>query len=191
MRQRKLVIGLLVMLALVVSSFTYAYWASTVTGNENTATGTVNIGAGNTAATNVAVGNQTGAGTLVPAGRAAVSPGSPVEFVVLQFSVTWTSAETGLATGTVGTLAAVDSAILIDSVATHAGLVGITIRIGAGFDENGDPTGTVNNAIIVDGAAVIVYVKVTLTEPSTPAIYAAVATKPITFTMTFTTTVTP
>jgi hypothetical protein len=187
-RSRKLVIGLLIMLSVMVSGFTYAYWASAVNQGQITATGTVTLGEGNAAATTVTVGNQTSGGPLVPVGRAAVSQGSAVEFVVLQFSVVWSSDIANTAIGAAGTLAAVESAVLINGVDTHAGLVNLTIRIGAGFDVNGNPIGTPNNAIIVDGSAVIVYVKVTLTEPSTQAIYNAVAGKNITFTMTFTAT---
>lgn len=186
MRRRGLVIGLLIMLALVTSGFTYAYWASSVTGNNNTATGTITIGEGDVVSTAVVVGNELSAGELVPAGLSGISQGNPVEYVMLQFSVTWTSTGSK-ASGYQGTLGFAASNIQIDGSAVHAGLVGITFQIGgtvtgANFDGNG------NTQILADGAAVTVWVKVVLSEPATQAAYNAIAGKDITFTGTFTVT---
>jgi hypothetical protein len=66
MRQKSLVIGLLVVLAFLVSGFTYAYWAASVTGNQDSATGTITIGQGGVAATVVAVDDITLGTALVP-----------------------------------------------------------------------------------------------------------------------------
>jgi hypothetical protein len=44
MRQRKLVIGLLIMVALVVSTFTFAFWGATADWDETIASGNVVIG---------------------------------------------------------------------------------------------------------------------------------------------------
>lgn len=188
MKKRGLVIGLLVLLAVITSGFTYAFWAASVAADSETATGSVQIGQGNEAVTTVVVDGQTSSGPLVPANRLAQSPNGSVGFVVLQFSVAWDSAVTDLAAGAAGTLAAVVSDVKIDNSTTNAGLVTTEVRIGAGYDANGVATGSTNNAIIVDGSSVIVYVKVTLSEPATQAIYTAIALKAITFTVTFTAT---
>lgn len=187
MRQKSLVITLLVVLAFLVSGFTYAYWASSVTGNNDTATGTIQIGEGNEVATTVTVGDQTGAGPLVPVGLVSISPMGSVDYVILQFSVAWTSAG-GKANGVAGTLAFGATEIEIDGDDTYAGLVNITYQIGGtvtGSTLNGDGS----TAITTGGSAVIVFVKVTLTEPGSQAIYNAIANGEITFTGTFTVTV--
>ena len=188
MRRRSLLIGLLIMLALVTSGFTYAFWAAGVAGDADTATGTISIGEADEAVTTVTVGNQTSAGQLVPVGRSGDSIGSPVEYVMLQFSVQWTSAAAE-ATGATGTLAFAESNVLINSSATYAGLVNITHQIG------GTVTGGTFNAdgstALTVGDTVSVWVKVTLTEPANETAYNAIAGFDITFTGTFTVTVTP
>jgi len=97
MKNKGLIVGLLLMLAVVVSGATYAYWAGTVTGNNDTAAGSITIGAGGTVATTVSVAdlglNEAG---LVPVGHAGTNS------VDLTFSVIWTG-DTGSA-GATGTL---------------------------------------------------------------------------------------
>ncbi len=187
MKKRGLVLGLLIMLAVVVSGFTYAFWASSVTGNNSNATGTITIGEGNAVATTVVVGNQTGAGPLVPVGLVSVSPEGSVDYVILQFSVTWTSAS-ALANGYQGTLGFNPSNVLIDDADTNAGLVTITYQIG-GTVTGGTLNGDGSTQILADGGAVTIFVKVTLGTPATQAVYNQVAGKNITFTGTFTVTV--
>jgi hypothetical protein len=184
MKQRKLVIGLLVMLAVAVSGFTFAFWASSVTGNNDTATGTVTIGEGNEVSTSVVVADEAGGATalLVPVGHAVDT--NEVEYVILQFEVDWNSTGED-ANGTVGTLSFVQSNVLIDSLATYNSLVNLTYQVG-GTVTGGTLNGDGSTDIIADGSTVIVYVKVTLTEPDNQTEYDAVATKNITFTGTFT-----
>lgn len=188
MRQKSLVIGLLVVMAFLVSGFTYAYWASSVVGNNLTATGTVTVGSGNAVETDVVVGNQTGAGPLVPVGFAQYSPNGSVEFVILQFSVTWIS-DNDLADGYLGTLSFGYSNLLIDGVNTNIGLLTVAHQIGGSFNvTTGAFEGTPNTQIEADGGPVIVYVRITMTAPGSQAVYNQVATKDITFTGTFTVT---
>jgi hypothetical protein len=183
MKKRGLVISLLVMLAVITSGFTYAFWAASVSGANHTATGTVEIGEGNAVTTAVIVGNQTGTGPLVPIGREADSQGSAVEYVILQFSVSWTAPGT-TANGATGTLAATVSDVKIATSTVNAGLVVTAVQIGGTVTDS-----TLNNdgntAITVNGAPVIVYVKVTLTEPATQAIYNAINGEDITFNLNF------
>jgi len=184
MKNKKIVVRLLVMLVVAMSTFTFAYWASSVNGNVDTATGTVTIGSGSAVSTTVTVGDVTNAGELVPAGMAAYSSGSPVEYVMLSFSVAWTEA-VGLADGTVSTLSFAESNVLIDGLATYAGSVNISYQIG------GTVTGSTFNAdgstdITLNGDSVTVFVLVTLDEPADITEYTAVAGADITFTGTFT-----
>jgi hypothetical protein len=187
MRQKSLVIGLLVVLAFLVSGFTYAYWATSVTGNNDTAVGTITVGEGNTVATTVVVGNETSAGPLVPVGLVGISGPGSVDYVILSFSVDWNS--TGeYGEGTIGALGFVRSNTLIDGSAANIGLLTITYQIGGtvtGSTLNGDGS----TEIIADGSPVTVYVKITMSEPASLAVYNAVANKDITFTGTFTVTV--
>lgn len=185
MKKRSLLIVMLVMLAVVTSGFTYAYWASSVTGNNDTAVGTVNIGSGNAVTTTVTVADANGGSALlVPVGHDVDA--NEVDYVMLQFTVAWDS--TGQdASGATGTLAFGSSNILINGVSTYSSLVNITYQIG------GTVTGSTFNgggstSITSDGDDVIVYVKVTLTEPANQTEYAAIAGQAITFTGTFTVT---
>lgn len=98
MKQRKLVIGLLVLLAVAVSGFTFAFWSSGVTGNSDTATGTVLIGEGDAVTTTVTVDPENDTNPMVPT---AYKTGTE-DTVVLTFDIDWVG--TG-ATGTLGNLA--------------------------------------------------------------------------------------
>lgn len=178
--KRTLVAALLGIAAIAASGTTFAYWASSVAASSDTAVGTVTIGEGNEVTTTVTVADQTASG-LVPVGFA-VDPGE-VEFVVLQFTVAWDSTNQDAA-GHTGTLAVTLTDLEIDGLTTYASLVTTAVQIG------GTVTGATLNAdgstaIVADGADVTVFVKLTLAEPSTRAIYDAVATKDITFTATF------
>lgn len=184
LRKKNLVLVLLVLFALAVSGTTYAYWASSVTGSNDTAVGTINIGSGNIVSTTVTVGDANG-GTdlLVPEGHDVDT--NEVDYVMLQFTVAWDS--TGLdASGYASTLSFGSSNIQIGGTTTgYEDLVNISYQIGGtvtGSTLNGDGS----TAIIADGADVTVFVLVTLTEPADQTAYNAVAGQVITFTGTFT-----
>jgi hypothetical protein len=170
MRQKKLVIGLLVMLALAVSGFTYAYWAGTITGNNDTAVGTITIGEGGTVSTTVSVDNLgLNSAGLVPTAYV-VTAGD--DYVDLTFSVLWDG--TG-ATGASSTLS-VSSVVYALTGLTSAeidAMFSYSVQSGTGA--------------IVAGTAQDVVIRVTFdTEPSTIAIYDLVATKTLSLTFTFT-----
>ncbi|HOI85914.1 MAG TPA: hypothetical protein PLP48_07550 [Acholeplasmataceae bacterium] len=183
MKKRGLVISLLVLLAVITSGFTYAFWAASVSGASDTAVGTVEIGEGNAVTTSVTVGDETSAGQLVPVGRAASSQGTPVEYVILQFEVNWAASGTA-ADGATGTLAVTIDEVKIAGSTTNAGLVVTAYQIGGsvtGSTLNADG----NNAITVNGSTVTVFVKVTLTEPTSQAQYNAINGEDITFNVNF------
>ena len=177
---RKLVIGLLVMLSVVVTSFTYAYWANidyTVEQDVNT----VVIGQGRTVTVGLSVSN-TG-GQLVPNGQTANSiTANPVEFVIFTFVVSLNDDQIGLQEGTVGVT---PNNKLIGGSATNNGLVEIEVQIGGTVNlTTGVFGGTPSNAI-TEGTSVNVYVKVTLTAPATVEIYDVIKNANITFDVDF------
>lgn len=100
MKQRKLVIGLLVLLAVAVSGFTFAYWSSGIsTAPATTETNTINIGTGDSVTTTVAVTDETGTLLpLVPVGRQ--DAGVTVNSITYSFDIVW--AGTSSATDTTG-----------------------------------------------------------------------------------------
>lgn len=164
MRQKKLVVGLLIMLALVVSGFTYAYWAAGIAADSTTKVGTITVGSGETVTSTVSVGaavNSQGADALVPAGFAATGK---ITSLTLTFSVDWAS--TGLdASGLTSTLTVALSS------ATNASSADVTSLFNAAFNGAGDGTYT----IISDGSSVSVVVTITMDEPSSQAEYNSVA----------------
>ncbi len=168
MRQKKLVIGLLVMLALVVSSFTYAYWSS-VDLNDTVASTTVTIGEGRTATVTAAL-TASGSGTLVPSGEVANSVStSPVTSLQYTFTVDW--ADNGY-TGLGGTVA-----IVVDNVsnATADSLLNFAIS-------------PVTGSAITEGTQLVVTITVTLTAPANVTEYNAIINEAVTFDVTFTVT---
>lgn len=162
----------LFLLFMLLAIPTYAYWAGLVKGNNATKPEDVIIGeAGEIETTvGVTVGSKT-TGALVPAGRATTGQ---VEEVTLEYNVTWVATNTG-ANYDVGSLEVKVENIKIDNNDANKDLVIIT------------PVTTTTD-ITLNGEAVSITFKVTLTEPATKEIYEAVAGKTITFDLTFTVT---
>ena len=98
MKSRRMIIAVLLFVAVAVSSATFAFWASGVNGNNDSATGTVTIGEGETVETTVSVADVGADGTLVPVG---FEDGTTVNNEDKEFTVEWEG--TG-ATGATGTL---------------------------------------------------------------------------------------
>lgn len=174
MKSRKLVIGLLITLALVVSSATFAYWASSVNGNSDTATATVTIGEGGTAETTVTVADLNDTSALVP--TAYVEVGVTTDTATLTLPVLW--ADTGdQASGATGTLAVSVTSKTLGTLteAQIDAMFTITIVSGTG-------------AITVDNSQDVVITVEFTTEPGTQAIYDEVANGTLTLSLSFTVT---
>jgi hypothetical protein len=171
MKQRKLVIGLLVLLAVAVSGFTFAFWAGSVTQAAEESS-TVSIGqAGTSTVVLTASADQTD--DLVPA---SVNPANSVS--VLTFSVAWSEDAVDTANGT-GVLTAALGTITLNGLTPAEISDMFTIEITAGNNE----------AITMDGASVDVEVTITFTnEPATQAIYNQVFNQNITIPVTVTVT---
>lgn len=102
MKSRKLGIALLLLLSLVVTTGTFAYWAAGISSSSNTIDNTITIGEGETIATTVALSlNTDDSGlALVPSGKV-VDALTQTESLSITFNVTVNGATTdadGLAT---------------------------------------------------------------------------------------------
>lgn len=159
MKKRGLVIGLLIMLALVTSGFTYAFWAGTVTQAAANVPGTVTIGEGGTSTVTFTF-DAASAADLVPA---TVNPANST--AVLTFDVAWDEDVANTA-DLDGDLTVVLGTVTIGSLtpAQISAMFTITITAGQGA------------AISMNGATVEVQITVEFTnEPASQAIYDEVA----------------
>ncbi len=175
MKQRKLGIALLLMLAVVVTTGTFAYWASSVTGDtsDTSATASVVIGEGNAASTTVTFGTvgDDGSTALVP-----TSQGSN-DTIVFTISVSWDSASGTTADGAIGTLSIADTYVL----------TGLT---DAEIDAMFDVTYSFDSTITAGDASdtVVTVTLVFAVEPADKATYDLVATKTLQLDLDFTVT---
>jgi hypothetical protein len=169
MKRKNLILGFLVLLMVLVSGFTYAYWAGTVTGNNDAATGTVTIDEGEVVTTTVVVADETGTNPMVPTAYALANE----DTATLTFTIDWDG--TG-ATGATGDLViSIDSYTLgtlteaeIDAMFSITPQVGVVVT-----------AGTLQTATVT-----IVF----HTEPATEAIYNQVANGTLEINLTFTVT---
>ncbi len=172
MKSRKLVVGLLVMLAVAMSTLTFAYWAGSISGDSDVANESITIGTGKDVTTSVSLGSSATSGVLVPSGRAADSnEANAVESYVITYTVDLADADNGSYDGTSATLDVTYDNVLIGGSATYADSVNIVV---------GGAT-----AVTVNGSSVTVTITVTLDEPANATEYAAVAGAAITFDVTF------
>jgi hypothetical protein len=184
MKQRKLVIGLLVMLAVLASGFTYAFWAGSVGAPaEGSDSVIVNIGEGNAVTTIFALSAETvSAGTdLVPTGMA--NDAGEVTSFTISFDVAWNnqalsgSSLTGsVTTGTLNfsnVVTVKDDSGDVVTVSGAAALVVVTPNVA-------NPT-----TITLNATAVTLSVTITLTEPINVAQYNDIVNGTITLAFTF------
>lgn len=176
MRQKSLVIGLLVVLAFLVSGFTYAYWAAGIAADSETQVGTISVGTGETVTSTVNVSaatNSQGANDLVPAGFAA---SGKIVSLTLTFTVDWdsTGADANNLTSTL-TVAL--------TAAKNPSNVDVLSLFNAAF--NGTGAGNATYTIISDGGNVTVIATITMNEPTNQAQYNLVAGLDIELTFSF------
>jgi hypothetical protein len=175
MKNKGLIVSLLLMLALVVSGATYAYWATAINVTGDSALGTVTIGeAGAAVETTVAVANLGEEDeNLVPVGL-----GSP-NFVDFVFDVEWQAAAG--ATGATGTITV--------SNATYSGVPSLDDTALQLMFTSSVQTGDLS---ITNGQTKQVTVRVTFdTEPGSKAIYDFIKNQTLTATFSFSVTPTP
>jgi hypothetical protein len=173
-KQRKVVIALLLVLTLLVTGFTYAYWASGITVTDGTTqTPTIQIGTGKTVTSSVNVtGGTTNALNLVPVGREV--SGESVSSITYNYAVKWENASNDNdATGATADLTV--GAVLSGADASELGLFTVSITA---------PTANPYGMTYGDEITVTVVVEFT-TEPADAAQYALIANKILTLTVTF------
>jgi hypothetical protein len=180
MRSKNLVVALLVVLALAVSGFTYAYWASVVNAPTNgVSEGTIQVGSGDPVTTSVTVTDvDVTGGNLVPATFAG---SGEVESVPLSFTVAWNADALVDASLTGSTSTA--TLTVTPVVTVMDGLTDVTASVGSLVVVTADVLNA--SSITLGASAITISYTVTLTEPSTVALYNLIAGSVITIEFTF------
>jgi hypothetical protein len=171
LKRRNVVLVLLVLFALAVSGTTYAYWASSVNGVQETVNNEINIGEGDAVTVNVDITDtSTYTESLVPNTPEVVAGAGEVKEITVSYSVTWNN--DALLDGVADqAISAVVSNIQVGGVANPYSL--ITVTPGA------------NPTTIGMGDTVVFTFTVTMGEPANVTEYNAVANQAITFDITF------
>ena len=170
MRNKKLVVALMVVLAVAVSTFTFAYWATGISGDNDVATNTITIGSGDAVTTTVVVSDvASSALELVPVGRE--ESGVSVSSITYTFDIVWAGTTSALDTaGAHGDLSA--SIVLSGAAAPELALFTVSTYAGAN---------------VVYGSTTQVLVTVTFThEPADQDQYNLIASKVLSLAVTFT-----
>ncbi len=90
LKNRKKLIAFLIMLSLVLTTGTFAYWASNVEGTSEDAVGTLNVGSAGTVTTKFDLSNELNSGgCLVPSNQAINSQKHAVEAIELHYDLAW------------------------------------------------------------------------------------------------------
>jgi len=170
MKQRKLVIGLLIMVALVVSTFTFAFWNGTIDWNDEVAANTIEIGSGRTVTVDAAL-TLDPTDVLVPVGKVNQSnEANAVTQVNMEFEVDW--ADTG-DNVTSSTITVTPSAYTLGTLTPAEILSMFTFTV-------------TSDNLITNGATKTIVLNIEFTnEPLDQAMYDQVANGTLTFTVTF------
>lgn len=182
MRQKKLVITLLVLLAFVVSGFTYAYWASSFDVDGTTDEVEIYIGSGDDVTLTLTVNDVDYTGdALVPASINGNSdwtnPSGTTKSVQFEFQVTLPA--NAFVEGQIILIETAYEVEITGALVANYGLVNVDVL---------QPV----SSLTVNGTTdqtLTVTVTVTLDEPTSQAQYNDIATKPIVITFTFTPTI--
>jgi len=166
MKKRGLIIGLLIMLALVTSGFTYAFWANVALTDETP--GTVTIGQGREATVNVNLDSTLPAGsTLVPSGQVGNSVSTnPVTEIVFTFTVNYAD---DLFVGQNATIT-----LSVDNISNATAATYLVFTFTGGTSQT-----------ITEGTPLTITLTVTLTEPATQGDYDLIAAAIVTFDVNF------
>jgi len=165
-KSRKKVIAFLIMVSLVLTSGTFAYWASSVEGTSEEATGTLTVGSGNKVETMFDLTNSLNSGgLLVPAVQVDNSNGSAVGAIDLAFDVQWLENETVtqmLGVGSVGQISIEDQVVItldgtVLDATTYASIYALV---------NVDYNANNATALTLDAAASTFAFQITLDEPA-------------------------
>jgi len=184
-RSTKKVIAFLIMLSLVLSSGTFAYWASYVEGTNAEATGTLQVGSGEKVSTRFDLANELNSGgLLVPVGQAVNSLEGAVEEIDLSFDVKWTEDEATtqmLGVDSVGEID-IEHELLITSegvVLDKVEFAHIYALVFVAYNENNA------SELKLDAAAETFAFQIKLTEPSNQADYQLIVNAEISVTFSY------
>jgi len=166
MKSRKMIIAVLLFAAVAVSGATFAFWASGVNGNNDSATGTVTIGEGETVETTVTVADVAAGGTLVPVGYE--ESGVTVNNEDKEFTVEWEGTGATGATGTLnvsvtslslGTLtqAEIESMFTIDVTATPSITAGTPLTHTINIEFTNEPADQAMYDQVASGSLVVTF----------------------------------
>jgi hypothetical protein len=183
---RKRLIALLIMLSLVTSTGTFAYWASTVTGTETTSNGTLTIGSGESVDTTFEITNELNSGgLLVPVTHAVNSNAGAVEAINLSYDVQWLEDEAVSqidGTTSVADITVVDNVVITlgETVLDATEYANIYALINVAYNDANA------SKLTLDAAAQTFAVQITMDEPANQAEYDLIANAKISITFTFT-----
>ncbi len=115
MKNKKLILATLALLAVVFSGITFAYWAGSITGASDSDANTIQIGTGETVSTtlNVTSANDLAGNVLVPVGQTGAGKVSSTQ---VTFSLNW---DGDGATGAVGSVAISTSVMVGTTNVSH------------------------------------------------------------------------
>lgn len=182
MKSRKSVIGLLVLLAFIFTSGTFAYWASSVNGPaDGTTTGNVTIGSGEAVETSFTLTDTNVAGgALVPAAQLTNSPSGSVDNVTVNYGVQWV--EDGTTSQLDGTSSTAPLTITWVITATN-GVDDVSALANSLIVVTPDAGNATN--LTLDAASQNVSFVITMNEPADQAEYNAISGATITITFTY------
>ena len=183
---RKRLIALLIMLSLVTSTGTFAYWASTVTGTETTSNGTLTVGSGESVATTFDITNELNSGgLLVPVTHAVNSNEGAVEAINLSYDVQWLEDEAVSqidGTSSVADITVVENVVITlgETVLDPIENANIYALINVAYNESNA------SQLTLDAAAQTFAMQITMNEPADQEEYNLIANAEISITFTFT-----
>ncbi|QMS85336.1 hypothetical protein [Candidatus Xianfuyuplasma coldseepsis] len=186
MKLKVKIIASLLLVSLVVSAGTFAYWASNVLGTETTSTGTVTVGSGDSVSTTFDLTNaQDSSGLLVPAGQLANSTAGAVGAIDLSWDVQWLEDE--VTSQLAGTSSVADITVTSDVVIT----LGETVLDSTTYANiyaliNVTPDAGNATQLTLDAAAETFAFQITMDEPADQAEYDLISTASVAITFTYT-----
>ena len=184
-KSRKRVIAILLMLSIVLTTGTFAYWASYVEGTSTEATGTLEVGSGDIVETKFELTNDLNSGgLLVPIGQAVNSNKDAVEGITLSFDVKWVEDEKTtqmLGVDSVGQIEVTDQVVIkLDGEVLDSELYANIYSL-----VNVDYSKTNVSELILDASATTFSFLITLDEPANQEEYNLIANAEISVTFSY------
>ena len=182
---RKKIIALLLMFTVVLTTGTFAYWANFVEGTSTEATGTLQVGSGDSVLTTFNLSSELNSGgLLVPISQAQNSNEGAVEAIDLSFDVQWIENEEVtqmLGVGSVGQITVADQVVITSNGvvldATEAANIYALVNVAYNSSNATELT--------LDAAAQTFAFQITLDEPADQAEYNLIVNAEISVTFSY------